>query len=551
MFSWVTATTTQPLPLLAAAAAAAHLPACARALPAGAPKVILMQLSDDWGWGNFGLHGAANYTPNADALAREAGVVLARHYAFKYCSPSRCALQSGRNPIHVNVLNSPVTQHNAGDAQGGQQGMPLAMTGIAEKLAAAGYATRAFGKYNVGMAHARQTPAGRGYQEALVYFDYDEYFYNETTTSRCPGGQPMADLYTADGPAVGANNSFACSQAHPAGPNCTYSDDTFAARAVAAIADAGRTGQPLFLFWAPHAPHDPYEAPAAKLAQFPGIGQPPRHYYTAMTSVLDDNMGKVRDALHAAGVWNETLWVVSSDNGGPIGNGYGGNNWPLKGGKASNWEGGVRVNAFVTGGWLPPAVIGTVQEGLVELADWYTTFCALAGVNATDEAAAAAGLPPVDGLDISALLTTPGATSPRTEVVLGTSLSSNIATGATSVQGIIRADGWKLLIGSVGSPFWQGPVYPNASGYPHPPAAECGDPALPAGEVGAGPGCLYNVFQDPTEQTDHASKQPAIVAALRARIAAHNATVYSPNRGVDDGLACTARAPSGFWGPFL
>jgi arylsulfatase I/J len=382
-----------------------------------------------------------------------------------------------------------------------------------------------------------------------VYFDYDEYFFNETTTARC-GGQPMTDLYSSSGPARGANASFTCSQAAQA--NCTYSDDIFADAAVAAIAEAGRSGESLFLFWAPHAPHDPYECPDAKLAQFPGIAQQPRHFYTAMTSVLDDNSGRVRAALVAAGLWNSTLWVMSSDNGGPIGPGYGGNNNPLKGGKASNLEGGVRVNAFATGGWLPESVRGTtVSEGLIGIEDWYTTFCALAGVDPTDAAAAAAGLPPVDGLDVSALLLAPGAASPRAEVVLGTSLGEKITeNGAASVQGVLRADGWKLLIGELSSAFWQGPVYPNASGYPSKSQA-CGDPALPAGAPGHGPGCLYNVFSDPTEQHDLAAQEPDIVAEIRARIAAHNATVFSPHRGEDDGAACAARASSGFWGPFL
>lgn len=47
------------------------------------------------------------------------------HYVYKLCSPSRCALQSGRNPIHVNVLNSPIVQHNPADPVGGFQGMPV------------------------------------------------------------------------------------------------------------------------------------------------------------------------------------------------------------------------------------------------------------------------------------------------------------------------------------------------------------------------------------------------------------------------------------------
>lgn len=139
------------------------LPLVVFSLPASAPRVLLFQLADDWGYANFGLHGSTNYTPHLDALARE-GVILDRHYVFKYCSPSRCALQTGRNPIHVNVLNTPISQHNAADAESGQQGVPVHMTGLAQKLAGAGYATHAYGKYNVGMAREAQTPSGRGYQ---------------------------------------------------------------------------------------------------------------------------------------------------------------------------------------------------------------------------------------------------------------------------------------------------------------------------------------------------------------------------------------------------
>ena len=107
----------------------------AAALPTNAPRVILMQLSDDFGWANWGYHGTTNYTPNLDALARE-GVVLSRTYVFNLCSPSRCALQTGRNPVHVNAVNSPIQQHNPADPMSGFQGVPLNMTCV--RLGAAG-----------------------------------------------------------------------------------------------------------------------------------------------------------------------------------------------------------------------------------------------------------------------------------------------------------------------------------------------------------------------------------------------------------------------------
>ena len=73
------------------------------------PNIVFL-LADDLGWANVGWHAAASQspTPVLDALVTN-GVQLDRHYAFKFCSPSRCALQSGRNPIHVNVVNGDPT----------------------------------------------------------------------------------------------------------------------------------------------------------------------------------------------------------------------------------------------------------------------------------------------------------------------------------------------------------------------------------------------------------------------------------------------------------
>ena len=104
---------------------------------------LFFLLLDDYGWANWGYHSPGSpevVTPNLDALAAS-GVVLERHYVHKFCSPTRSALQTGRSPIHVNVLNSPLNQHNPGDPVSGFQGAPRNMTGIAEKLKSAGYAT--------------------------------------------------------------------------------------------------------------------------------------------------------------------------------------------------------------------------------------------------------------------------------------------------------------------------------------------------------------------------------------------------------------------------
>ena len=127
------------------------------------PPHIFFLLADDLGSANAGFSRVGNssrevQTPNLDALAAS-GAILTRNYVFKYCSPTRTSIQTGRNPIHVNVLNSDVMQHNAADPVGGFEGAPRNVTFIAAKLKSAGYQTHAVGKW-----HVRHPPAqGKGH----------------------------------------------------------------------------------------------------------------------------------------------------------------------------------------------------------------------------------------------------------------------------------------------------------------------------------------------------------------------------------------------------
>ena len=95
----------------------------------------------------------------------------------------------------------------------------------------------------------------------------------------------------------------------------------------------------------------------------------------------------------------------------------------------NNWEGGIRGNGFVSGGFLPEARRGTKYEGLVTAWDWYATFCAFAGVDPTDHRAASAALPRIDSFDMSRVILGSNLTSPRVEIPIGTEpRASNIPT---------------------------------------------------------------------------------------------------------------------------
>jgi hypothetical protein len=105
---------------------------------------ILFVLWDDYGWAGAGYHRAPPtpevQTPTMDALVR-GGIEFTQSYVFYCCSPTRSAIQSGRNPAHVNVLNADPATFNASDRVSGAAGVPRNMTGVATKLAAAGYRT--------------------------------------------------------------------------------------------------------------------------------------------------------------------------------------------------------------------------------------------------------------------------------------------------------------------------------------------------------------------------------------------------------------------------
>lgn len=121
---------------------------------------------DDWGWADVGYHRPPGYgeiqSPNIDAIVKD-GITLDRHYVFKFCSPTRSAIQSGRNPIHVNAQNVGMQNLDPENPLNGVSGIPVNMTGFAQRLADVGYKHRVFaGKADFGMAYAKSTPLGRG-----------------------------------------------------------------------------------------------------------------------------------------------------------------------------------------------------------------------------------------------------------------------------------------------------------------------------------------------------------------------------------------------------
>ena len=207
------------------------------------------------------------------------GIELDRHYVYMFCSPSRSAVQSGRNPIHVNTVNCAPDVRNPNDTVSGYAGIPRNMTGVAELMLSAGYETHAYGKWDAGMATPQHTPMGRGYQNSLVYFHHVNDAWNMVAYQARCSGQDVIDLWSNDGPAHGLNNSHWCTQENQTG--CLYEDQLFANRVMAAIQHKD-PHKPFFIFWAPRIVHSPLQVPQRELDRFSFIDDRARQIYHAM-----------------------------------------------------------------------------------------------------------------------------------------------------------------------------------------------------------------------------------------------------------------------------
>jgi arylsulfatase A-like enzyme len=302
--------------------------------------------------------------------------------------------------------------------------------------------------------------------------------------------------------------------------------------------------------------------------------------YNGMVTIIDSAIGNITRALKKNNfMWSNSLFVFTSDNGGPTAmavSGHSGNNFPLRGGKFTVWEGGVRVPAFIAGGLVPKSLHGSKRSGHMHIADWWATFAGLAGYDPSDDKE---GLPPVDSIDMWKYLMGEEHNSPRREVPLCSGQSNYLAKGGGYVakgggatlrrgrvsslaapapapdmdEGSGRApaaliiDEFKLVRFQQGYCFHTGPLYPNTSTtHLNEEKCDCGRH-----------GCLYNVYHDPGERYDLAHKLPKEAARLRARAEEIDRTGidYIKEEGwrgkVDGYKMCEAAKHfwGGFWGP--
>ena len=406
------------------------------------PNIVFL-LVDDMGYTDCGFQGAKDIaTPVIDRLARE-GSIVETVYVQPVCSPTRTCLMTGRYPTHTGVYT--IVRPNA------PWGVPLAEQFLSTALRDAGYTTAICGKWHLGEFEDAYKPMHRGFDHQYGHFFGAIDYFKHTRDKQ-------ADWYRDDKPIVEEG----------------YSTHLLAKEVVRLIAQQP-ADKPLFLYVPFNGIHTPHQVPAKYREPYTSLPES-RQIIAAMTAAVDEAIGQIVKAVDDKGMTNNTLIIFHSDNGG-----FGPNkfsmNTPLRAGKGTIYEGGVRARGFVK--WPGKIAPGATIKEPMHTVDWYPTLTQLAGAKVDQKL-------PLDGMDAWPMLTK-NAKSPHEAFLLH---------GTVPGKAAIRMGDWKLLL--------------NASDKD---AEEAGD-----GDKMNGKMELYNLAEDISEKNNLVAAKPEKVKELRTKL---------------------------------
>ena len=311
------------------------------------PNIIFI-LTDDLGYGDAGCTGNPIIkTPNIDRLYNE-GVRFSDFHVSPTCSPSRCAIMTGRHEFHSGVT------HTIDE----RERMSLKATTIAQVLKSAGYTTGIFGKWHLGDEDAYQ-PGVRGFDEVFIHGGGG---IGQTYAGTC--GDAPGNTYFD--PVIRHNGAFEKTHGF-----CT---DVFFDQAIQ-WAGQVKGKQPFFLYLATNAPHAPLSCPPEYEKPYIGRVHPLVSKFFGMIANIDENVGRLLGKLDEWGIADDTLVIFMNDNGGfdlscKI---Y---NAGMKGSKNTPHNGGTRaISLWRWPGTLKPATC----DKLTAQIDLFPTFAELAG----------------------------------------------------------------------------------------------------------------------------------------------------------------------------
>ena len=367
------------------------------------PPNIVLVLADDLGYGELGCYGQKwIQTPNIDRLAKE-GIKFTQFYSGQtVCAPSRCTLMTGMHQGHAVIRNNgnPAARKKIGKGDPlyfpGQNPIPLETVTMAEMLKDRGYQTAAIGKWGLGFEGSSGDPNRQGF----------DLFYGYNCQRHAHNHYPRFLWRNGEREMLPGNDREATGK--------TYSQDRFTQVALEFIDE--NKDRPFFLYLPFAIPHLAIQAPSASVTEFGQhipeedykhrgyIPHPkPRAGYAAMVSHMDRDIGTIMKRIEQLGLGKDTVFIFTSDNG-PAPNRLGGTDseffqsaGPLRGGKGSLYEGGIRVPLVIS--WPGKIKPGLETNHLSAFWDLFATVADLTGERASN---------PTDGISLATVLLSEG-----------------------------------------------------------------------------------------------------------------------------------------------
>jgi arylsulfatase A-like enzyme len=349
---------------------------------------ILVILGDDVGWFNIGAYNRgimAGKTPNIDKIA-EKGMMFTDYYAEPSCTAGRANLITGELPIRTGLTT-------VGQA-GAKIGMPDQAPTIATALKAMGYATGQFGKNHLGDLN-QYLPCVHGFDEFFGYLYHldameDPFWHSyPPALANTVGPRHIVHCWASDAddsseqPRWGKIGKQKIADEGPLPPNpvpgIKYSmptfDEVIRDRTIDFIDKAHKEGKPFFVWWNPTRVH----VFTHLSEKYQKMMTPENSWYTeeAAMAQFDDVIGDVMKHLEDTGLADNTIVIVTADNGAENFTWPDGGQTPFAGGKGTILEGGIRVPAIIR--WPGKVPAGKVENGIISGLDWFPTLAAAAG----------------------------------------------------------------------------------------------------------------------------------------------------------------------------
>ena len=331
-----------------------------------------------------------------------------------------------------------------------------------------GYSTHMVGKWHLGFCNEAYLPTNRGFDTMYGFYQGGQNHYNHIPIGSSPPysyGYDFRYNEEVDKEALGK-----------------YSAHLSSERAVKIIKEQEKSEKPMFMYLPMQNPHMPLQVPIEYEEPYLHIEDRDRRTYCGMVTAMDEAVGNVTSALEETGMINNTIIIFSSDNGGWLN--YAGNNDPLRGGKTMLWEGGTRSPSFIYGGEHLKHRAGTTSEALFHVTDWLPTLLQAAGGS-------------VENLDIDGVN--------QWEMLMGESedIRDSFLYNIDPIDGnaAIRWGNFKLIVGN------PNPLYTEEA-----PQKQ-----------------LYNLKDDPSEESDIKDLFPDVVLLLEDMLAQYEESMVDPD----------------------